>query len=182
MKTPSLDSFRTNRLVAERLRPEHLSEYLRLFQDARVMATLPPDGKPLPDDEAARWLRLSLEHWDRHGYGRWVIRTRAGNRFVGRAGLKDLQAEGQNAVELSYALLPEFWGQGLATELARKIVELAFEHLGAPAVIGYTLTTNRASRRVMEKIGFRLESEGVYAGLPHATYRLTAAEFRNEGD
>jgi hypothetical protein len=34
----------------------------------------------------------------------------------------------------------------------------------------------------MEKIGFRLESEGVYAGLPHATYRLTAAEFRNGGD
>jgi [ribosomal protein S5]-alanine N-acetyltransferase len=177
LKSSPIDSFRTDRLIAERLRPEHLPEYVRLFQDTQVMATLSPDGKPLAAEEAARWLQLSLEQWDRHDYGYWVIRTAAENQFVGRAGLKSVQFGGENEVELAYALLPEFWGRGLATEIAETILKLAFESLGLTEVICYTLTTNVASQRVMKKVGFRFEREGVHAGLPHVYYRLTASEF-----
>jgi [ribosomal protein S5]-alanine N-acetyltransferase len=177
MNSPSVDAFRTDRLIAERLRPEHLPEYVGLFQDARVMATLSPDGKPLPAEEAARWLQLSLEHWNRHGYGFWAIRTNAENRFVGRAGLKNVEVNGRNEVELAYALLPQFWGRGLATEISGTILKLAFKKLGLPEVICYTLAANLASRRVMEKNGFRFERDGDHVGLPHVFYRLTAAEF-----
>ena len=33
-------------------------------------------------------------------------------------------------VELAYALMSEYWGQGLATEMSRSIVTLGFEQLG----------------------------------------------------
>ena len=176
-RSSSIDTFSTKRLIAERLRPEHLADYRRLFQDTRVMATLSPDGKPLADEEVARWLTLSLEHWDRHGYGFWVLRTRSDKRFIGRAGLKNFQRDGKEEVELGYALMLEFWNQGLATEIAGKILKLAFEQVELSQVICYTLTTNQASQRVMEKTGFRFQTEMVHAGLPHVLYRLTAPEF-----
>lgn len=178
MRSSPIDTFCTDRLTAERLRPEHLPEYVRLFEDARVMATLSPDGKPLRAEEAARWLQLSLEHWDRHDYGFWAIRTRPDNHFVGRAGLKNVQIDGESEVELAYALLPVFWGRGLATEIAGAILELAFENMGLTEIICYTLTTNVASQQVMKKVGFQFEREGVHAGLPHVFFRCTAAGFR----
>jgi [ribosomal protein S5]-alanine N-acetyltransferase len=177
----SIETFSTERLTAERLRPEHLSDYVRLFQDVRVMESLSPDGKPLPAAEVARWLQLSLDQWDRHHYGYWVIRTKDGNRFAGRAGLKSVDMLGKNEVELAYALLPEFWGQGFATEISTAILELAFKTIGLTEVVCFTLTTNLASQRVMKKVGFQFERDGVHVDLPHVFYRLRAAEFSLNG-
>jgi ribosomal-protein-alanine N-acetyltransferase len=177
MNWPSIETFCTDRLLAERLRPQHLSEYFQLFGNARVMATLSSDGKPLPAEVAAQWLQFSLEHWDRHGFGFWVFRTRDEKQFVGRAGLKHVHINGEDNDELSYALLPEFWDQGLATEIAGNVVKLAFGHIGLKKIICYTLTTNVASRRVMEKSGFRFDREDTHAELPHVFYRLTASEY-----
>jgi RimJ/RimL family protein N-acetyltransferase len=81
-------------------------------------------------------------------------------------------AHWERYVEVAYALLPEFWGRGLATELARESVRTAFEVLGLDDVVCFALPTNRASRRVMEKVGFRYERDVVYHGLPHVFYRL----------
>ena len=177
----SIDAFSTERLTAERLRPEHLADYVRLFQNLGVMATLSADGKPLPAEGVARWLQLSLDHWDRHHYGFWAIRAKEENRFAGRAGLKNAEMLGKNEVELAYAILPDFWGQGLATEISTAILELAFKSIGLTEVICFTLKTNLASQRVVEKLGFHFEREGLHADLPHVFYRLRAAEFSANG-
>ncbi len=171
------DAFRTERLSAERLRPGHLPDYVRLFADARVMATLSPDGKPLAAEAAAKWLQFSLDHWDHHGYGYWALRSADDNQFVGRAGLKSVDVDGKPEVELAYALMPEFWGRGLATEISRAMLNIAFADLGLTDVVCFTLTTNVASQRVMQKLGFRFERDGLHVNLPHVFYRLTAAEF-----
>jgi ribosomal-protein-alanine N-acetyltransferase len=181
MQTSPLDTFRTRRLIAERLQSGHLADYLRLLHDPRVMATLSADGKPLTAEEAARWLRLSLEHWDRHGYGFWAFRTIGDGQFVGRAGLKKTHLNGKDEVELAYALVPEFWSQGMATEIARATLKLAFEKIALSDVICYTLTRNLASQRVMQKVGFCFEREGIHAELPHVFYRVKATEFAASG-
>jgi [ribosomal protein S5]-alanine N-acetyltransferase len=177
VSTPAIEHFETARLTAERLRSEHRLDYIRLLQDRRVMRTLSPDGQPLSVEQAAAWLQLSLQHWDRHGFGYWLIRARADNQFVGRAGLKQDLVDGREEIELAYALLPAYWGQGLATELGAAILKVGFEKLGLADVICFTLTTNLASQRVMQKLGFEYEREGTHVGLPHVFYRLTAAQF-----
>ncbi len=50
-----------------------------------------------------------------------------------------------------------------------------FEHLGLAEVLCYTLQTNRAPRRVMEKAGFGYERDVVHAGLPYVFHCLTAS-------
>jgi [ribosomal protein S5]-alanine N-acetyltransferase len=78
---------------------------------------------------------------------------------------------------LAYALAPEFWGQGLASEIARGIRGLAVTEIGLSEVVCFTLLTNRDSQRVMQKVGFRFERDGMHADLPHVFYRLRAADF-----
>ncbi|HEX2181034.1 MAG TPA: GNAT family N-acetyltransferase [Rubrobacteraceae bacterium] len=167
-----VESLRTDRLLAERLREEHLPEIRGMHRDPRVMATL---GGLRSDEETARYLRDNLDHWDRYGYGIWAFRNRADGRFVGRSGLRNTHVGGEYEVELAYALAPDYWNRGLATEMARASLEVAFEDLGLADVVCLTLPTNRASQRVMEKAGFEYERDVVHVGLPHVLYRITAA-------
>ena len=94
--------------------------------------------------------------------------------------LKVVPIDGRDEMELSYGLVAAYWGRGLATELARASLRIGFEVLGRPDLICFTLPTNRASQRVMEKAGFRYERDGVWADLPHVFYRQTAAEWAAE--
>jgi RimJ/RimL family protein N-acetyltransferase len=167
---PPIETFRTDRLTAERLRVEHFDELHRMHQDPRVMATL---GGLRSEEETRDFLRRNQEHWDRHGCGLWVFRDQADGRFAGRGGLRHVEVEGKPEVELAYALMAEFWGRGLATEMAKALLRLAFEQLGLTNVVSFTLPTNRASQRVMEKAGMRYERDIIHAGLPHVLYRVT---------
>ncbi len=156
-----------------------------MHRDPGVMATLAPAGAPnggvLSDEETRRFLHRHLDHWDRHGYGLWVFRDREDGRFVGRAGLHNANVGGEDEVELAYALMAEFWSRGLATEMAEGILTVAFEQLRLTEVVCFTLTTNRASQRVMEKAGFEYERDITHAGLPHVFYRLTASGWKERG-
>ena len=66
------------------------------------------------------------------------------------------------------------WNEGLATELGAASLAVAFGPLGLADVVSFTLPDNRASRRVMEKLGFAFERDTIHAGLPHVLYRLRA--------
>src|SRR5262245_10860701 len=163
-----LDTVGTERLLGERLRPGHVDELYALHRDPVAMATL---GGVRSDEETQRWLAVNLGHWERHGFGLWVFRDRAGGRLVGRGGLRHVEVEGRDEVEVGYALLPAFWGRGLAAEIARLSVATGLGPLGLGSVIAFTLPDNRRSRRVMEKAGFVYERDVVHAGLPHVLYR-----------
>ena len=57
--------------------------------------------------------------------------------------------------ETGYWVAPKYAGQGMATEAANAAIRYAFGHLGAKAIsIGY-FDGNEASRRIVEKLGFR---------------------------
>ncbi|HYB91722.1 MAG TPA: GNAT family N-acetyltransferase [Candidatus Binataceae bacterium] len=168
-----IDEFTTARLIARRICDDDFGYIARLYADARVMATL---GGVMSEEQARERLAAMVEHWKQHGYGVWTLHTREDGRFAGRAGLRDVQIDGSAETELLYALRPEFWGKGIATEIARAVVRIAFDRLRIATLIAYTLPDNRASRRVMEKAGFRFEREITWAGLPHVLYRIARSD------
>jgi RimJ/RimL family protein N-acetyltransferase len=73
--------------------------------------------------------------------------------------------------------MPAFWGRGLATEMAGASIAVAIERLQVDSLVAIALPGNRASRRVMEKLGMGYEREVSHAGLAHVLYRLTAAQW-----
>ena len=161
-------------MVLERLRPEDLDDLCALLMHPRILPTLWPFPTRLTRDRVADLLRVKLEHWDRHGFGYWLARDRATGETLGRGGLQLSYAADLNGVEVGWAIVPERWGQGLGTEMARAAVANAFGPLALPEVVAFSLPDNIASRRIMEKTGFRYEREIAHAGLPHVLYRLTA--------
>jgi ribosomal-protein-alanine N-acetyltransferase len=158
-------------MIGERLKPDDGPRLAAILADPRVAATLFPDGPPSPADLEAILARHT-EHWERNGFGLWLLRARDTGLVVGRGGLLRQRIEGRDEVEAGWAIVPDRWGQGLATELALASVAVAWERLRLGELISFTLTTNIASRRVMEKAGFSYEHDFDHIGHPHALYRL----------
>ena len=87
---------------------------------------------------------------------------------------------GGDEIEVGYALMPQYWGRGLATELARECARIGFEQLGQRDLVAFTLPTNYASRSVMQRVGFLYERDVIWAGMPHVLYRLPVEVWRGE--
>jgi len=119
-------SFAMARLIAERLREEHAAEIHRMHQDAVHMATL---GGVRSEAETVAYMTRNLDHWERYGFGVWMMRDRQDGRVAGRALLRHLLVEGTDEIEVGYSFYPAYWGQGLAAEAAGACLDLARESL-----------------------------------------------------
>ncbi len=161
-------------MIGERLELEHGPELERLLMDPRVTPTLWAKDEPITPEDVESGLRDKLRHWDSYGFGQWLWRDRETGEMVGRGGPQWTNASGTDEIEIGWVVVPELWGQGLATELAAASVEVAFGALGLGEVIAYTLPDNIGSWRVMEKTGFVYEREIEYVGLRHLLYRRRA--------
>lgn len=164
----SLDSFSTARLDAERLTLDHWDDLRRMDQDVRFMAEL---GGVRDAAGTLAYLERNLAHWAAHGFGLWILRERDVGAVIGRAVLRHLDVDGIDEVETGYGFLPDLWGRGLATEIARACVSIGRQQLGLTSVIGITAPTNAASQQVMRKAGLQYERDFVHAGLLHQLFR-----------
>ncbi len=163
-----MDRFATARLIAERLRDDHLADLVALHLDPDVSRYL--GGVRLPEATAA-YLATARAHWDRHGFGLWALRT-GGGEFAGRAGIRHAVVEGVQEFELLYTFKREFWGRGLASEVVAALVGIAQTRLGAPSLVALVVAGNGASCRVLEKSGFACERTMLSRGEEVAVYRL----------
>lgn len=85
--------------------------------------------------------------------------------------------------ELGYWLAPPLWGQGLMSEATHAVVQYGFHTIGLHKITIGCLANNHASRRVIEKVGFRYigrQEDDVWrdgAWHAHLRYELTAPEW-----
>jgi [ribosomal protein S5]-alanine N-acetyltransferase len=84
-----------------------------------------------------------------------VVEHAASNRLIGAC---DLTLIEHGVADLGYMLAQEAWGVGYATELALALIDAAFYDLQAEQVIATVDIGNRASIRVLEKVGMRWEA------------------------
>ena len=92
------------------------------------------------------------------GSGRWILWLREENRRIGRCGLFRMSSEaapealrGQH--EIGWTLAEAYWGNGYAAEAARAVLYFGFGSLGLPVIFAQTSESNRASTRLMERLG-----------------------------
>jgi RimJ/RimL family protein N-acetyltransferase len=164
----SLDWFRTPRLLAERLTASHFPALLRMDQNELFMAGL---GGARDEAGTRAYFDRNVAHWVEHGFGLWMLRDGESSAVIGRAVLRHLDVDGVEEVEVGYGFLPEFWGRGLATEVARACVRIGLGRLDLDSVVAITLPTNVASRRVMEKAGLVYERDISHEGMAHLLFR-----------
>jgi [ribosomal protein S5]-alanine N-acetyltransferase len=87
----------------------------------------------------------------------WGVARRESNQVIGVVALWDWDKQKRQA-ELGYGLAKEYWGQGLGQEAVRAVVEYGFVSLNLRWVYATTLTANRRSIQMLERLGFQRES------------------------
>jgi len=173
-------NWNSERLRASPISMLHIEEICRLHSDPRVMRTLSADGAVLSDKQSAETIANAEDHWKKHGYGFWAFHSLEEGEFVGRAGFKHYTLEDlgdRQEVGLAYAVISSLWNRGFANEMAQEIIRIGFSSLGLANIASWTLHHNVASQRVMEKLGFRYETDFIFAGLPHKFYTLKPESF-----
>jgi RimJ/RimL family protein N-acetyltransferase len=172
---------RTSRLLLVPWSHAYQQEWVRILGDPEVVRFI-SGGLPFPREEAEESSRRSLRLWKDFGFGPWAAIERATGRWVGRLGLNLLEDwPGPDRWEVGWELDPNFWGRGLATEGGREAVRFGFRVVGLPRIISVTRTDHQASRRVMEKVGLRLQDEVVFRDVPCVWYAIDQQQRRAEG-
>jgi RimJ/RimL family protein N-acetyltransferase len=86
----------------------------------------------------------------------WTIRMQAGGEFIGLAGMT-LTADRFRMGEIWYNLMPSHWGNGYATEVAKRLIRFGFETLKLHRIEAGVASENKRSIKVLEKAGMSIE-------------------------
>ena len=130
----------------------------RLAGDWEVARSLPNVPYPYGPEEAADWIGHTRRGLAAGSEVSLAVTVRHGGELVGAVGLT-LSLHGRSA-ELGYWIGQPYWGRGFATEAAAAILRHGFVELGLRRVSATTLRHNKASVRVLEKLGLKFERDG----------------------
>ena len=173
---------RTERLVLRQWRPEDREPFARMCADARVMEYFPSTLTREQSDGVVDRIQAGIEQ---RGFGFWALEIHGVAPFAGFVGLSEpgFQTHFTPCVEIGWRVARQYWNRGYATEAARAALRYGFEVLKLREIVAFAVWNNRASRRVMEKLGMTYDAaddfnhpnipEG-HPHRPHVLYRIRA--------
>jgi ribosomal-protein-alanine N-acetyltransferase len=175
----------TQRLDLEPLNEAHADELWLPLADPRLYSHVPQDP---PASLAALQERFALLSARRSPRGdqlwlNWVLRDRRDRLCRGR--VQATVTRDANAW-IAYEVFPEHWGQGLAQEACRRMIEWLIDELAVRHVAAEVDSLNAASLRLLERLGFQRtsfrEAADQFKGRvsDEWTLRLDAASFVRE--
>ncbi|GIP31686.1 GNAT family N-acetyltransferase [Paenibacillus sp. J2TS4] len=87
---------------------------------------------------------------------RWAITLKKENRVIGTCGFHNWFKEHYKA-EIGYELTPEYWRQGIMTEVLKAVLDYGFKELELNRIEAFIDPDNISSRKLLEKSGLREE-------------------------
>jgi ribosomal-protein-alanine N-acetyltransferase len=145
----------TPRLWLRALRPADLDDLYAYASDPEI-DRYTPWIHYASRDEARADLDHFLAEYERDGLGAWGIEHRASSRLIGIINTS-LPHPHHRRVEMGYTIARAEWGQGFASEAAQALTAFCFDRLDLVRVEAVCLPANRASARVLTKIGMQFE-------------------------
>lgn len=107
-------------------------------------------------DDARRYLENGpLKSYLQNGFGLYRVALKSTNTSIGMCGL--IKRQELEDIDIGFALLPAYAGQGYAHEAALAILNYATNHLGFQRIAAITLVDNAASMKLLQKLGLRFE-------------------------
>lgn len=105
-----------------------------------------------------------------NGYGRWAVINKTSNQFIGWCGLKYNEIE--NETDIGFRFFEKEWNKGYATESSTACLKYGFEILKLHRIIGRAMKENKASIKVLEKIGLTYESDCMFENNEAVIYKI----------
>ena len=150
----------TERLTLRPLVPDDAEAYAAMRFHPQVVKWLPPaSGDPAGMGRST--IERFAEGWRTRRYGPWGVFLEG--RLIGHGGLNYVPEFAET--EVLWALHPDAWGNGYATEVARAALGYGFDTLGLDLIFAITLPDNRRLAGGDEAARSHLSSQGRIQGV-----------------
>lgn len=165
----------TNRCKLLKIQETDYEEVKKLYTDERVRQFL--GGTVREQIYRAKFIDMC----DVNNEGLyWVIRQKNNDQFIGLVSLS-LHHDGIST-EISYQLLPGWWGCGYGTEVVREVINYAFKELGLTRVVAETQTANKASCEMLKRVGMSIEKTVERFGAEQLIFSIMNAAITEESE
>lgn len=171
----SYKQYETERLILKPTTEEDAAYILELMNSPKWIQYIGDRNlKTLEDAEAYIRLKM-LPQLERLGFSNYTIIRKSDGVKMGSCGLYD--REGVKGVDIGYALLEAYEGQGYAIESAIKIRDLGFSDFGQNKISAITAVDNYASQKLLKKLGLEFVKKTI---LPEETEEVMLFVLRKE--
>ena len=144
------------------------SAYVKFYTDKEASG---PYGGPLTKGAAFNRLLSDVGSWHILGFGVWAIQELETNKIVGVCGF--WQGKGW-PIELTWWLLPEARGKGLAQEASKLAIDYAYIVLKWETVETYMKDENEAAKNLVLSLGGKLVKRQSFPdGVERNVYRFS---------
>lgn len=147
----------TERLKLRKFLPKDSLGFFHLNNDPKVLE-FTGDSPFLSENEALKFIQ-SYDHYQKFGFGRWSVILKETGEYLGFCGLKF--TEELDEVDIGFRFFRNCWNKGFATESSLAVLDFAFSELKLKRIVARTMPENKASIRVIEKIGMRFVEERI---------------------
>lgn len=158
-------SLETERLQLREFTPEDAGFALRQLNEPSFIENIADRGVRDLEQARAYLLNGPMSGYENNGFGLWAVVEKSSGQIIGMCGL--IRRPDLAHADLGYAFLPEYFGKGFAFEACTACIAAAARDFGMPQLLAIVNPDNTPSRRLLEKLGFRLqEIRVVHAGEP----------------
>ncbi len=145
----------TDRLRLRRLAADDAPFILELVNDPAWLRFIGDRGIRNLDDARNYILNGPIASYEKFGFGLWLVELKVGAVSIGICGL--IRRDTLPDVDLGFAFLPAFRGQGYALEAGRAALVYGRTKLGLKRIVAVTMPANKGSVRTLVKLGLHFE-------------------------
>ena len=147
-------TFETERLILKPTSEEDVEFVIELFNTPKWLKYI-GDRDIKTVENAREYINTkSLPQLNKLGYSNYTVIRKLDNVKIGICGLYD--RDGLEGIDIGFAFLPEYEGQGFAFESANKLIDVAFNVFRISDISAITVEDNISSQRLLEKLGLEL--------------------------
>lgn len=148
------DILETERLKVRESTLRDVEDFYRIYADPSITRYM-ENLFPHKEEEQAYMQAYIDQIYGFYGYGLWTVVRKDDGRIIGRAGLS--VREGYELPELGFVMEVSCQRQGYGLEVCTAILEYARKELSFNRVQALVKEKNLASKKLLERLGFRFE-------------------------
>lgn len=171
----TIPAMTTTRLILRPFTEEDIEPLYHILNQEDILRYF-PNPEPPSRERVERLILKQFRQWEEHRLGWWAVEPRGEGGLIGWNGLQYLPETDE--VEIGYLLDKAYWGQGLAVEGAQVGLRYGFKRRGLEQIIGLVHPENKASQRVLEKLGMSFVEVAEYFGMTLYRYVKSGAHQR----
>ena len=155
----------TDRLIIRNWLESDISSLVQMNKDQDVMRYF---LSTMSDEESIDLYNRIIAHFNKNGFGLYVVEAKDNNEFLGYTGFMkaDFESDFTPCIEIAWKFNKQFWGKGFATEAAKACLEYGFSKLHFEKVHSFTSIHNKKSEAVMRRIGMSKTGEFNHPKVP----------------